>query len=85
MDETSLFTGLKKRKTGNKTRQNTCPKKKDKIQLKQIRGHTRMVNFRMVQKQPPEMFCKKGSSKKFRKLHRKTHALESQASGLQLY
>ena len=31
MDETSLFTGLKKRKTWNKTRQNTCPKKKDKI------------------------------------------------------
>ena len=31
MNETSLYTGLKKRKTGNKTRQNTCPKKKDKI------------------------------------------------------
>ena len=30
-----------------------------------------------VQKQPPEMFCKKRCSKNFRKFHRKTPVLES--------
>ena len=30
-----------------------------------------------VQKQPPELFCKKISSWKFRKFHRETHVLES--------
>ena len=35
----SLFTGRRKRKAQNKTRENICQKKEDKIQLKQKGDH----------------------------------------------